>query len=50
MDGLMTFQKIDYDERTSKELQPLKITLVKFTYPGQRPKISSQSHLHCGSW
>ena len=47
---LMTFQTIDEDERTSKELQPLKITLVKFTYPGRRPKIPSLSHLHYGSW
>ena len=29
---------------SSVYLQPLKITLVKFTYPSQRPKIPSLSH------
>ena len=44
---LMTFQTINKNMRTSQELdlkKPLKITVVKFTYPGQRSEILSLCH------
>ena len=46
VDLVVTFQRIDLNVRTFQEInfrliQPLKITLVKITYLGQRAKIAS---------
>ena len=50
----MVLQSIVWNVRTSQEfqvqLQPLKITSVKYTYPDQRPKFSSLYHLSCKLW